>query len=197
MKVIDCRGLPCPQPVINTKNALDEVPIGENILVLVDNEAAVQNVCRFATGQGHQYEVKAKEGYWEINIVKKTAGGSQAVISCAEGETAPVCVVLSSRKMGEGEETLSHLLLKAFIKTLKEVSPRPAKIICYNEGVFLTLADSEVLEDLKELEQEGVEILVCGTCLDYYQVKDKLAVGRVSNMYDILTSLLSARVLKP
>ncbi len=197
MKQIDCRGLPCPQPVINTKNALDELAVGESLCVLVDNEAAVQNVSRFAKGQGHRYEVLAKEGFWEIRITKQTEGKETGPISCAGEASSPVCVVLSSKGMGEGDQTLAQILLKAFLKTLKETDQKPQKIICYNEGVFLALSDSEVLEDLKALEDEGVEILVCGTCLDYYQVKDKLGVGKISNMYDILETLLSSRVIKP
>ncbi len=197
MKTIDCRGLPCPQPVINTKNALDELAVGERLCVLVDNEAAVQNVSRFASGQGHSFEVVSKEGYWEILITKKTTG-HEAPITCGpEAQALPVCVVLAAKGMGQGDETLSGILLRAFLKTLREAREKPAKIVCYNEGVFLTLSGSEVLDDLKALEEEGVEILVCGTCLDYYQVKDKLSVGKISNMYDILETLLGSRVVRP
>ncbi|WP_457755477.1 sulfurtransferase-like selenium metabolism protein YedF [Thermodesulfatator indicus] len=196
MKQIDCRGLPCPQPVINTKNALDEIKEGEEVLVLVDNEAAVKNVSRFAEAQGHAISVTDKDGFWELKITKgaKTASISPD-ISC--GTQEPVCIALTSKTMGKGDETLGKILLRAFIKTLKEVSPRPQVIVCYNEGVFLALEDSELLPDLKDLEKQGVEILVCGTCLDYYKVKDRLGVGQISNMFDILQKLVSSKVVKP
>ncbi len=197
MREIDCRGLPCPQPVINTKNALDEIAEGETLVVLVDNEAAVKNVTRFAEAQGHEVRVEEKEGHFALYVTKKGPGREVSLVSCAPAQESPAVIVFSSRGMGEGDETLSRLLLKALVKTLRETSQRPQAIICYNQGVFLTLEDSEVLEDLKALEAEGIKILVCGTCLDYYRVKDKLAVGQISNMYDILETMLSARVIKP
>ncbi len=197
MKELDCRGLPCPQPVINTKDALEELKPGEKLTVLVDNEAAVQNVSRFVEAQGHRFQVEKEDNFWRVFIIKGETVERGVPISCGEQAVYPVCVVLSAKGMGSGDPTLSTLLLKAFLKTLAEAQEKPKRLICYNEGVFLALEDSEVLEDLKKLEKLGVEILVCGTCLDYYQVKDKLAVGVVSNMYDILETLLSSRVLKP
>ncbi len=196
MRELDCRGLPCPQPVINTKNALEELEVGGRLAVLVDNEAAVKNVSRFAEAQGHSFEVINEEGFWKIIITKKETRGKDTPISCGEA-AYPVCVVLSSTGMGNGDETLSKILLRAFLKTLTEAREKPRRIICYNEGVFLALEGSEVLEDLKNLEKAGVEILVCGTCLDFYGVKEKLAVGQVSNMYDILETMLASRVLRP
>ncbi len=196
MKEIDCRGLPCPQPVINTKNALEEVSQGDVLFVVVDNEAALKNVCRFAQAQGHEIQVEEREGKWRIRILKKGTHTAPEVISCTPQEGSPV-VVLSSRGMGRGDDTLSQILLRAFLKTLRETTPKPRAIICYNEGVLLALEDSEVLADLKALEEEGVKILVCGTCLDYYRVKERLAVGEISNMYDILETMLNARVIKP
>ncbi|OAG27508.1 sulfurtransferase-like selenium metabolism protein YedF [Thermodesulfatator autotrophicus] len=196
MKQIDCRGLPCPQPVIKTKNILDEIEEGEDVLVLVDNEAAVKNVSRFAEAQGHSVKVSEKEGFWELIVTKGSSTTSQTpAISCETQEN--ICVVLASKTMGQGDETLGKILLRSFVKTLKEVNPKPNTIVFYNEGVFLTLEDSELLTDLKELEKSDIEILVCGTCLDYYQVKDKLAVGKISNMFDILQKLVSSKVIKP
>ncbi len=197
MREIDCRGLPCPQPVINTKNALDDLSEGETLVVLVDNEAAVKNVTRFAEAQGHEVRVEEKEGHFALYVTKKGPGQEVSLVSCAPAHESPVVMVFSSRGMGRGDEALSRLLLRALVKTLRETKTRPKTIICYNEGVFLVLEDSEILEDLRALEKEGVEILVCGTCLDYYRVKDKLAVGQISNMYDILETMLSARVIKP
>jgi selenium metabolism protein YedF len=130
-------------------------------------------------------------------IKKGLPSGSQPPITCEFPAESGTTVLLSSLGMGEGEETLSKILLKAFLKTLLETKQKPERIICYNQGVFLALEGSEVLEDLQALEKAGVKILVCGTCLDYYRVKERLMVGEISNMYDIAESLLSSRVIKP
>ncbi len=198
MREIDCRGLPCPQPVINTKNALEDLDVGEVIAVLVDNEAAVGNVRRFAESQGHSVEVEELEGYWRLLVTKKGASQPVGTITCAYPEGVRPVVVIDREVMGQGDEKLGRILMRAFLKTLKEASVKPEKLIFYNKGVFLTLEDSELLPDLKSLEQSGITILVCGTCLDFYQVKDKLGVGQVSNMYDIMESMLRAGlVVKP
>lgn len=94
--------------------------------------------------------------------------------------------------MGRGEEELGRILIRAFLHTLTEVSDRPDKMIFFNAGVKLTVGGSEVLEDLHALKNKGVEILICGTCLDYFGLKDKIAVGQVSNMYTIAETMLAA-----
>ena len=196
MKEIDCRGLPCPQPVIKTKNALEDLPVGETLVVLVDNDAAVKNVTRFAKAQGHEVKWQQEGEIFRLIITKKEKGPpSTSKITCTVSEET--VVVLSSRGMGKGDPALSSLLLRAFLKTLLELKEKPRSIVCYNEGVFLALKDSEVIEDLQNLQKQGIKILVCGTCLDYYRVKEKLAVGEISNMYDIAQELLQYRVLKP
>jgi selenium metabolism protein YedF len=94
--------------------------------------------------------------------------------------------------LGTGDEELGFILMKAFLNTLWDVSPRPTKIMFLNDGVRLTTEGSDVLDVLHLLENEGVEIFSCGTCLEFYEIKDKLQVGQVTNMYDTVDSLLSA-----
>ncbi len=198
MKELDCRGLPCPQPVINTKNVLEEISEGEKFAVLVDNEAAVTNVTRFAEAQGHEVSVEEKERFWRLIVTKKGPGRPTGPVTCERPEGLPAVVVIDREGMGEGDKTLSQILMRAFLKTLKDVSNKPSTIIFYNSGIFLTLEGSEVLETIKELEQEGIKILVCGTCLDFYQAKNRLAVGQISNMYDIVETISRAGlVIKP
>ena len=198
MKELDCRGLPCPQPVINTKNALEEMAEGKKLVVLVDNEAAVTNVTRFAEAQGHEVSVEKEEGFWRLIVTKKGPGRSTGPITCERPEGLSAVVVIDREGMGEGDKTLSQILMRAFLKTLKDISNKPSAIIFYNSGIFLTLEGSEVLETIKELAQEGIKILVCGTCLDFYQAKDRLAVGEISNMYDIVETISRAGlVIKP
>lgn len=203
---IDCRGLACPQPVLRTKQALEEPAVG-NILIIVDNEAAKANVTRFAESQGCKVSVEKKEGDFFLTIEKKmpglSAGKEPLETICSPDESkAPrkkeTVIVFRSDQMGVGEATLGHILIQALLKTLPSLDQKPGRLIFYNRGVYLTVEGSEVLPALKELAASGTEILVCGTCLDYYHLKDKLAVGHVSNMFSILDILLAAdKVISP
>ena len=194
---IDARGLPCPRPVINTKKALEEIEIGK-ITVLVDSNESRQNVQRFAQSQGCQVEVREKDGVFYLDIVKgqpvqiETTGNSQI-----ESRKSSDVVLITSDVLGTGDRRLGEILMKAFLNTLWDVEPKPAKILFLNDGVRLTIEGSEVLETLHLLEKEGVQIFSCGTCLEYYQLKEELKVGLVTNMYDTVDALISAdKVIK-
>lgn len=183
--VVDARGLPCPKPVLKTKEALDAV--GEGVVeVLVDSEASRENVKRFAERQGCTVEVRKEEGYWRLLITK---GFTCQVPSVSESKKKVLLVLSDS--MGE-ERELGDILMRAFFSTLKESSQKPDRIILINRGVFLTTQGSKLIDVLKELEELGIEIYSCGTCLDYFGLKDKLAVGKVTNMYDTVEALMDA-----
>lgn len=202
-KTIDCRGMACPLPVVNAKKAADELHAGDVLTVLVDNEIAVQNLQRFATHRGctANGEKKAEKEY----AVVITIGGTDAAqaqedeIACAvDSRKKGVLVVLSANTMGTGDPKLGTSLMKAFVFALTKQDQLPETILCYNTGAYLTCEDADTLEDLKLLESEGVTILTCGTCLDFYGLKDKLAVGGVTNMYDIVERMESASsIVKP
>jgi len=203
MKEIDCRGLTCPQPVINTKQALEKMERGQ-VRVIVDNEAARDNVTRFANSQGFEVNIAREEaGY--VLIIEKNAQPSgpdpEIVCDVPSKEPAPekaLVVKISSRFMGHGPEELGRVLIKAFIKTLPEATHKPEAMVLYNSGVYLAVEGSEHLEYLRVLEKAGIKILVCGTCLDYYKLKEKLGVGQVSNMFEIIETLSEAgRVISP
>lgn len=116
----------------------------------------------------------------------------------AAGQPLRVVGFITASVLGVGDEQLGRILMRAFIKTLKELNPLPERLIFVNSGVRLTTEGSELIADLRELEARGVRMLSCGTCLDYYQLKDALAVGTVTNMFEIVTSLVAAdRVLRP
>ena len=190
---VDARGLECPAPVVKTKDALKRG--AQDIEVLVDNATARDNVSRFASSQGCKVEVSREGGdIYRITISSPSpAGGTQAgtVVSPQEIETKTV-VVLSEDIMGRGDEELGTILIKAFVNTLAENDPPPWRIVLFNRGVLLAVKGAETVEALVNLEKLGVDILVCGTCLDYFGLKEKAAVGTVSNMYDILTTMLEA-----
>ena len=185
-KEIDARGLACPQPVILTKKALEDH--GE-IVVIVDNETAQENVKRMAQSQGCEVSIKEKEGDIHVSI---TRGYSCDIPEDEAASGGPIVVVIASDTMGRGDDELGTLLMKSFIHTTLETSPQPDTLVFFNTGVKLTIYGSEILEDLKTLSNRGVKILVCGTCLGYFEIKDQLAAGTVSNMYDIAEAMLGA-----
>lgn len=186
---VDARGLPCPQPVINTKKALEEIEEG-TITVLVDSAESRENVRRFAQSQGCQIEVSERDGAFYLAITK---GYSKQ----AEQKKITDVILITSEQLGTGDEKFGEGLMISFIKTLGEADSRPARIIFANSGVRLATEGSEVLETLQRLEQEGVQILSCGTCLEFYNLADKLRVGIVTNSYEVVDSLLSAgKVIK-
>ncbi|NLW21753.1 MAG: sulfurtransferase-like selenium metabolism protein YedF [Tissierellia bacterium] len=186
-KVIDARGEACPKPVIMTKKELDSIEEGV-ITTIVDNEVAKENVSKLANSLGYEYKVDKKgDNEYHIHISKGAA--SEETNVCTPDTFKDMTIAFSSNTMGKGSEELGKILMKSFIYTLTEATPYPSTLVFYNGGVHLTCEGSEVLEDLKKLEEEGVEIISCGTCLDYYNLKDKLKVGTVSNMYTIYEKL--------
>jgi selenium metabolism protein YedF len=193
---IDCRGKACPQPVITAKQALDQLKEGEIVLV-VDNPGSSENVERFARSQGCSVQVVKKEGDYYLRLGKPRSGEATAFLQ--EGQKARKTVAyISSQFLGVGDDALGAILMRAFLKTLLEMENKPDPLIFINSGVKLTSEGSEVLESLRALAGGGVGILSCGTCLDFYGLKEKLRVGIVSNMYDIARSLLEAdTIIRP
>lgn len=193
MKEIDCRGMACPQPVVTAKKALDESE-GKGFILIVDNLAARGNVERFARSQGAVVDVEEKGNDFYLRIQK----GSACDLAASARKAEKVVVYINSNFLGVGEEALGTILMRSFLKTLLDLKPIPSKLIFINSGVRLSTEGSEVLETLKTLYEKGVEILSCGTCLDFYGLKAKLKVGIISNMYDIAQSLLDAdRLIRP
>jgi selenium metabolism protein YedF len=195
---VDARGLPCPQPVIRTRNAMAES--GE-VLVILDSETAQRNVTRMAEKAGARVEADVREGGIFLTVTPPAevdAPGSERPQREAEdggrgARGAPLVLVVPGEGMGRGErEELGHVLMRAFFHTLGEVEPLPETIIFFNSGVKLVVEDSPVVADLRALAEAGVEILACGTCLEYYGLKDVVAVGTVSNMYTIAETMMGA-----
>ena len=198
---VDCRGLACPQPVLETKKAL-EAQGAEEILVVVDNPSSKENVRRFAESQGHRVSITEEKGVFELRIQKgkgkeksESAGGKTDEIQCSL--SPDLVVFIDTDSLGRGSEELGRILMRSFLQTLEQSEVRPQKVILINSGVKLACEGSEVLEDLQELSAKGTEILSCGTCLDFFGIKKKLSMGKVSNMYEILNSLAHAgKVIK-
>ena len=192
---VDARGLACPQPVIQTRSALRE---SSNVTVIVDNETSQKNVTRMAEKLGHT--VQAEQQGEDIYLYIRGEGTAPVELEVGRAAPAegPLVLVVPGEHMGRGEhEELGHILVRAFFHTLGEVEPLPQTIVFFNGGVKLVVQGSPVLEDLSALSEQGIEILACGTCLEYYGLKDQLAVGEISNMYTIAETMLGAgRVVK-
>lgn len=208
-KIVDARGLACPLPVVNAKKAVGEFQEDGVLTVLVDNEIAVQNLQKFASQKGLQ-AAGEKKGEKEYEVTIQVAAGAPAAsapaeeaeeeeISCSpDARKKGLVVVLSANVMGGGEEKLGKALMKAFVFALTKQDILPETVMCYNSGAYLTCEGSDSLEDFRALEAEGVNIMTCGTCLDFYGIKEKLAVGTVTNMYDIVETMENAKsVIRP
>jgi selenium metabolism protein YedF len=202
MKTVDCRGMTCPKPLILTKKALNDLASGQSIEILIDNETSKQNVERFLKDNGIEVSVlRDGGGHFALKATKKRkddlAGDEQAY--CSPSETKrPHVICFTSDIMGSGPAELGAILMKAFVNTIKEVKPLPSHCVFYNTGVNLVVEGSTMIEPFRLLSERGVRLLACGTCLDYFKVKDKLRVGTVSNMFTILETLSSAgHVIKP
>lgn len=196
MSIIDCRGLACPQPVITTKKALDQLKEGE-LMVLVDNTVSCNNVERFAQSQGCSVEVEQRGEDFSL-LIRKGKMRRETELTQEKEKAKKVVVYINSHLMGNGDEALGSFLMKAFLKTLVDLDTKPNRLVLVNSGVQLASEGSKVLDTLMVLSERGAEILSCGTCLDFYGLKGKLKVGTVSNMVEIIQSMVEAdRLIKP
>ena len=191
-KKLNCLGMACPWPVVEAKKAMEEKEDGL-LEIEVDNETCVQNLRRLAAKYDFTVaseSISDKEFLVKMEVKKDHALKGKQEDSCT--------VVFSSDKMGEGDEELGKNLMKSFVFALSNVDPLPTAMVFYNRGAFLTSEDSPVLADLKNLEKAGVKIMTCGLCADYYKIKEKLGVGVISNMYEIVeTQMESQKIIKP
>ncbi len=185
-KTIDARGLACPQPVLLTRTALAE---SNAVLTIVDNDTARQNVTRMAEKAGCVVQAEQRSDGIYLSIGKVEAEAKVEVKAAAAG---PLVLAIPGDTMGRGDDELGSILIRGFFHVLGQTEPKPATIIFLNSGVKLVVEGSPVLEDLRALCDQGIEILACGTCLGHFGLKDKIAVGEVSNMYTIAETLLRA-----
>lgn len=196
MKQIDARKKVCPIPVVMAKEAMETE---DHVQVIVDNFVAVQNIEKMArvkkyacshVAQGEDYIVMLSKSQEAIEHEPETP------VSCSC--TNQYVIAINKEGMGQGDPVLSKKLLSAFFFALTKQDVLPSVILFYNHGAYYTCQDSPLLEDLKLLEEKGVKILTCGTCLDFYGLKEKLVVGGVSNMYEIVETMAMAdKVIEP
>lgn len=194
-QTVDNRGLACPEPVIRTKKALDNMSAG-TLVSTVDNEIAKENVLRLANGMSLSTSVRQEDGLFHITITK--AEGTEAtpvpqeILSCSLPTDKHTTMLVKSDLFGEGEQPLGEVLMKSFFHALSEATVLPREIFFVNAAVRLTCHGSTVIGKLQELAAKGVQIFSCGTCLDYYHLQEELAIGEVTNMFSIVECLTQA-----
>jgi selenium metabolism protein YedF len=197
MTTVNAMGNPCPIPIVKTKKAIEALN-GKpgQIETLVDSEISAQNLLKMAEQKGYpaKQEKLGENRYHVImDIPGEAPGGRSEAVECpAEPEPAKessrgkTVVVISSKTMGNGSDELGETLMKSFIYALSQLDRLPDTILFYNGGVTYTTEGTPSLEDLRAMADQGVEILSCGTCLKYYGLSDKVVIGGVTNMYDIV-----------
>jgi selenium metabolism protein YedF len=185
---LDCRGLACPNPVIKTKELIDRGDV-QHLTVLVDNPAAQENVSRFLQRAGFQVTVAGQGDSCAVTGSRTDAGPCQVFVEKPEEPLRKILVLMGADRLGRGDDLLGAKLLGNFIATLKEMGPELWCVVLVNAGVKLAVAGSEVLAGLQTLEQSGVRLLVCGTCLNHFQILEAKQAGETTNMLDIVTAM--------
>ena len=201
--IVDAVGDQCPIPVVKATKALREMREPGALEVRVDNEIAVQNLTRMAAGNHLPAKAEKKGEHLFVVTMEVAAPAGDApveepALSCAPDQRGDLVVAVDSETMGRGSDELGKLLMKSFLFAVGQLPQLPKTMLFYNGGAKLTVKGSASLEDLKSLEAQGVEILTCGTCLNFYGLADRVAVGGVTNMYAIVETLANAgKVIKP
>ena len=191
MECLDLKGKTCPLPVIEAKKFIESKTV-ERVQVLVDNNTSRENVTRFLESRGYKVVVENED--YGFCLTAQHIGTASAEVA----QTKKIAVLIAGESMGRGDDQLGAVLMRSFLYTLKELDPLPWKLIFVNGGVKLTSEGSDYLSVLQEIVELGIDVISCGTCLDFFQLKDKLRVGRVTNMYEIVSCLAEAtQTLKP
>ncbi|MGD9520201.1 MAG: sulfurtransferase-like selenium metabolism protein YedF [Armatimonadota bacterium] len=194
---VDCRGMACPKPVMMARKALDEIAQGR-VRVLVTQEVQSRNLEQLAQASGCEVEILTREGHYEVVISKPSgADPSQPASEYAPQPAAEtpgtVALLLTSDQIGQGDPKLGALLTQLMLTTLAEAEPTPTYVLLMNAGVRLACSGSAAVEALAKLEERQVQVLVCGTCLQFLGLLDDQKVGKISNMYDIVSILTAAQ----
>lgn len=204
MRIVDTKGQLCPAPLIATKRALKETAVGESITVLTDNEISFDNLCRFLRDNNTPFEVSVEGGVWSLMVSKVSGKIEKAKVeeycnpNISHFEKGNFIIVLASDRMGKGDDELGRLLMSNFIKAVKDLDKLPQKMLFYNKGVTLATNSSPVIENLKDLEKMGVEMLICATCISHFKLDNDVGIGILSNMFVIAEEMASAEnIVKP
>ena len=204
MRIVDTKGQLCPKPIIETKKVLKDVEVGDTFIVITDSETSLNNLKKFLTDNKTEYNVVKESGSWSITVTKLsgTVSSNREEEYCSPIVTntsgGDYVIAITSDCMGQGDEELGRKLMKSFISIILYLDSLPTTVIFYNSGVKLVVKDSPVIEYLSELKKNNVEIIVCGTCVDFYGLTNILGIGTINDMLTITNRLLKAeKVLRP
>jgi selenium metabolism protein YedF len=204
MKIVDTKGQVCPAPLIAARKVLKETAAGESFVVITDNKTSFDNLCRYLKDNKAAINSSEAGGVWTLTVTKsvndlvKTDVEEYCAPSNSHFQKGKFIVVISSDKMGEGEDELGYLLMINFIKALKDLDQLPARMVFYNSGVKLATKSSQAIEHLRDLEKMGVELMLCATCVNFYCLDTVIGTGIVSNMFSIAEAMASAdKILRP
>jgi selenium metabolism protein YedF len=204
MRIVDTKGQLCPAPLIAAKRALKESAEGDSFILITDNKTAFENLNRFLNDNKAITQCDESQGVWTFTVTKTTGDvvrvepEEYCENTVSHFEKGNYVVAISSDKMGEGDDQLGTLLMITFINALKDLDELPQKILFYNSGVKMAINDSPVIGTLKDLEKMGVELMLCGTCVNHYSLADAVGVGTIGNMFTIAAIMASSgKILKP
>ncbi|HVN58635.1 MAG TPA: sulfurtransferase-like selenium metabolism protein YedF [Bacteroidales bacterium] len=204
MKLVDTRGQKCPLPIIEARKAIRETSAGETFTLITDSKTSFSNVSRYLSDNRIKFTVSEKDGLWTFAITNETGSG---VLTSAENYCEPeipghqkgnYAVAVTSDTMGSGDDILGKKLIKSFFVSVSCLDVLPDVMVFYNSGVKLAVKDSDVIDLLREIEGKGVEIILCSTCVDHFNLAGSLGAGKTGDMFQILQKLSSAgNVIRP
>lgn len=198
MKIIDTRGEVCPKPIIMTKKELLNIAIDETFMIYTDNETSLNNLLRFLKDNAVHTELTERSPFYQIKCLKSAHNQSEIPAESYCSLSNDYIVVFKSSKMGEGNDDLGTILIKGFINALKDSDRLPKSMIFYNSGVLLTQESDPLSVTLHELEMMGVSMIICGTCADFYHIRDEIKIGIISNMFEIIKLMSeTAHIITP
>jgi selenium metabolism protein YedF len=203
MHIVDTRGKKCPVPIIETRKALKASHEGDSFEVVTDDRTAFSNISRFLSDNNIKFSVSERNSVWTFLVTNTgipytTNSENNYESGYPEIPAGDFAVVISSELMGQGDDGLGARLMKSFFIALSCLDSMPSSIMFYNSGVKLTVKGSEVIEILHEIEKKGVEILICGTCIDHYDLGNRTDVGKICDMYLITQNLAkTGNIIRP
>lgn len=203
MITIDAKGRLCPEPLIMTKKALKNAEKGQRVTILIDNETSCSNLTAYLEELGIKPDKEERENCTALSFTfeglnETNASGTSEEQCIVTPAKKGYCVVIKSEFMGEGDNELGALLMRAYLNTLPETTPLPSDILLYNGGVKLAVEGTDTSKALAKLEAAGVKIMSCGTCVDFYGLKERIKIGTIGNMYKIAqTKAEASRVVYP
>jgi selenium metabolism protein YedF len=205
MKVVDTRGLTCPAPLIKTRKGLTEASPDETVQIIIDNSTSLSNVKRYLADNKINFTVKDESDIATLTVIrgKETEIIANKLEYCDTGNDSPhleknTVVMITADRMGSGDDELGTKLIISFFRTLVMIEPAPSSIVFYNAGVKLAIDDSPVLEHIKELQEKGTAIFLCSTCINHFNLRDRIVAGSFSDMYQIISILNDAdHIIRP